>query len=204
MAPTRKPMRHDISAPKANDLIKERRDIKKQLQYASHIQEKVSEYNKAIVEGAKEDIEMFSKRTYHNNAIIVKLFMHDYLVDGDSELEFQIQRSSQIPIQDPSKPGENMMVDNPLPYRFEGIIVAMDESIPENDPRMKFAVGDYVRIEPQDLKEGRYYYHDRDRDYLPPLRDESEIHRDLFPNYKGYIKIHPSEVEFVVKSPDLL
>lgn len=161
------------------------------------MQDMVNQYNDQILKGAIEDIEKFKTRKYFNNVIVVKLLKDDWIEKSATNgiLFTQIKKSNKIPIETPQMGKETKMIDNPLPYRFEGIIVAMDETIPTKDEQYKdLKVGSLIRTISFDLKEDRYYFNDHERDHVS-FEDIQNLSTNLFPNYEGYAIIHPGMIQ---------
>lgn len=160
-------------------------------------QDIVDAYNKEILEGAKADIERFKNYKFMNNSIIVKLLQHDWIDKTESDFlgGSAVSKVQKIYIETPQKNKEPQLIDNPLPYRFEGIIVAMDEDIVNKDPHYaQLKPGTLVRTVSFDLKESRYYPDEGKRDWVDFI-DLANLNSKLFPNYEGYTKIHPGMIE---------
>ena len=71
----------------------------------------------------------------------------------------------------------------------------MDSDIPTKDEHYKnLSVGTFVRTVSFDLKESRYYFDERKRDWIN-FNDVRNMGSNLFPNYEGYALVHPSMIE---------
>jgi len=169
-------------------------------------QEKIEEYNNQILSGAHSDIDRFKDRKYLNNAIIVKLLKHDWIDKNapTSTLFTQVKKNNKIYIETPTMGKEAKLIDNPLPYRFEGIIVAMDNRIPTKDDQFSdLTVGTFIRTISFDLKEDRYYFDETKREIVN-FEDVMNLGSNLFPYYEGYARIHPGMIEHIYFNPEEL
>jgi hypothetical protein len=104
-----------------------------------------------------------------------------------------------------SKTQKQKWVDNPLPYVFSGVIVAISpltqakfiekrDSLPE-ELRDEFKipqVGDTIMLDHFMIQDRRFYQNKQARDFIRNPEEYRIIH------FEGYVKIHPSLIESVV------
>jgi hypothetical protein len=137
--------------------------------------------------------------------IIVRLYKENYIkgieefADGVPMYDAWItQIDGRRKKTDPEK-----WVDNPLPYIFSGVVVAMSpgaiaaqqkefEEIVALDPNTNFKkleVGDIVQLEHFMFQDKRYYKNEQQRDFIKNPTDYNIEH------WEGYVKIHPSMIK---------
>jgi len=177
---------------------KARRELELQETQNKEKQAQIDAYNGEILKGSPTDVARFANRKYLNNTMIVKLLKHDWIDKNAENTIFgsaAVKKIHKIYIETPQMGKESMMIDNPLPYRFEGVIVAMDTEIPTNDPHFAgLTVGSFIRVKGFDLKENRYYFDEGKREWID-FQDMTSLGSNMFPNYEGFATIHPSLIE---------
>lgn len=98
-------------------------------------------------------------------------------------------------------------VDNPLPYIFTGVIVAMSPSAKEYFNKQKEmmkdsssykipTVGDLVNLEHFMIADKRFYLNKQKRDFIKNPTEYKIEH------WEGYVKIHPGIIESVILDKD--
>jgi len=109
----------------------------------------------------------------------------------------------------PTREARARWVDNPLPYIFTGVVVAMSPSaridankevklIKEELPGVTckaLEVGDIIHMEHFMYADKRFYVDKQKRDFIKNPEEYKIEH------WEGYIKIHPSLIEGVVLNP---
>lgn len=182
-------------------------ELERREKYNLDKQAEIDAYNDAILAGAKDDIERFKDRVYVNDTIIVKLLKHNWIDKSAQDNALlggsAVSKVQKIMIETPQVGKEPKLIDNPLPYRFEGIIVAMDPMLAKKDTARMFTVGTLVRTISFNLKEDRYYFHDGQREWIDSI-DLMNMSSNLFPKYEGYAKIHPGMIENIFQNPEEL
>jgi len=161
-------------------------------------QEEVEKYNRET-EAMSDIPEPIKNRSYVNGNIVVKLFKEDHariaktVTNQLNSEPLLIKSISKIAVDVPSSSayGSHKIVDNPLPYLFEGVVVAMDPKINENSNlSAKLEVGNIIQMISFDLKSDRYYPFKNQRD-LVTMDDYS------FSNYEGYALVSASMIESI-------
>lgn len=152
-------------------------------------QEKINEYN-AEVEALKEGVHpAFEDKRFINQNIVVRLYKMDRVVEG----KFFQEKFHKIPIQ--GQAGQDIMIKNPLPYKFRGVIVALDPKVTANISDL--TVGAEVEISPgNSLQDSRYYL--TDEGDVPISREDLIAGMDPFPNHEGYFMLKPGDIECVI------
>lgn len=151
-------------------------------------QRAIEAYNKVLDDWNKDPSKIdprFKEKVYLGSTVVVRLYKEDYM--DNSNPKFPIVKANKVPAVTPSN--KQIMVDNPLPYLFIGVICAMSEHAKEQYKELK--VGDKVDLTAFDLKADRYYLDKANIDLVRELVEDKE----LLPNYEGYALLHPSVIE---------
>jgi hypothetical protein len=159
-------------------------------------QKEVNEYNKTL----KNIDPIFNTKKFVNRNMIVRLRKDDYILDiikstvlGNTE----IKKSNKIFVETPG--GKSKLIDTPLPYLPEGILVAFDESLKEIYPDLE--VGSYVELGDFDLQ-SKMYYTDKTKFDVKIEVDEIIAGVNPYQNYEGYVKISPALIEAITEVPE--
>lgn len=152
----------------------------------------VEEYNKNILEVD----EAFKNKIFVNNTLIVRLFKDDYIfkTNMSESIITDVKKVNTIYVE--TEGGKSAIIDNPLPYLFRGVVVAMSADVEDYFPELQ--IGDVVELENFNIQNSMYY---PDKSKVDPIIPVSEIIDGINPykNYNGYVKISPRLIEAIIK-----
>jgi len=94
-----------------------------------------------------------------------------------------------IPVTTPDNPNGSMVIENPFPYNFRGVVAAVSKEVAEST---NIKPGDYVELDWVNIKESRYYP-DKTK------TDQVTLNSPEAPNYEGYVKVKDYSVEALVQ-----
>jgi hypothetical protein len=142
-----------------------------------------------------------------DSALIIRLHKENYIKQVDILPNGTVLYDAWISQVDGrmTKADREKWVDNPLPYVFSGVIVAISpiaqleyikkkEALPE-ELRDQFKipeVGDIVNLDHFMVADRRFYLNKQARDFIKNPEEYRIIH------FEGYVKIHPSLIENIV------
>lgn len=190
-----KPIVEDISSRSISGLIlPSSTQFQIEQDFLKAKQEEVESYNREVLENKNVAASILARK-YFNQYIVVRLFQEDYAdkalsIGQETSLLTDTTWTKKRNLVEATLPGQQtQLIDNPLPYVFEGVVVAMDSSVEEKHPEIK--IGKVVQTIQFDLKSDRYYAYKNKRDYGITLDNLT------LSNYEGYALVHPSMLESV-------
>ena len=142
-------------------------------------------------------------------SIIVRLFKENYIKDV-TVLEDNVLYDAWLSQVDGrmNKTESPKWVDNPLPYIWSGVVVAMSPNVladlVDEHNKVKFydtthkvlQVGDIVQLSPFMIADVRYYTNQQHRDFI---KNPNEYRIEHF---EGYVKLHPTQIDTVIKNKE--
>ena len=149
----------------------------------------------------------FKGISFVDSALIVRLHKENYIKQVDVLPNGTVLYDAWVSQVDGrmNKADREKWVDNPLPYVFSGVIVAISplaqleyvkkkESLPEElkDQFKIPEVGDIVHLDHFMIADRRFYPNKQARDFIKNPEEYRIVHFD------GYVKIHPSLIEGIV------
>tara|TARA_R110000787_G_scaffold72345_2_gene161360 strand:+ start:2994 stop:3530 length:537 start_codon:yes stop_codon:yes gene_type:complete len=158
-------------------------------------QKEVETYNRNL----KNLDSKLKEKVFVNRTVIVRLRKDDYVTEVIKSVVLgntEVKKSNKIFIE--TKGGESKLIDTPLPYLPEGILVDFDPTLKESYPFLE--IGSYVELADFDL-ESRMYYIDNSKCDIKIEIDEIMAGVNPYSNYEGYVKISPSLIEAVTEVP---
>ncbi len=174
------------------------REIKRQEERQIKIQEEIDKYNANL----SNIDERFNKFTFISDQIIVKLKKIDYIkkVEGGLLGNFVVRKEAKIPYQ--VQRGNNVVtehMDNPLPYRYEGIICNVPKHVKEafkERTGVELKEGMEIQLSSIDLSNCRFYFNKEDVEHFVSLEDA--IEGQGFVKHEGFFKIYANDIESIV------
>lgn len=190
---------HEIMLPPGTKLQLEYEEkIKNQIKK----QTEIDKYNKEI-----HNIDpAFQTKQFSGNTVIVRMFKNDYinksnLKDSDNITDEDI--ISLLPtakIELETKGAQPCLVDNPLNYHKKGIICALSKDVIEKSKEtigFQLEIGQIVEL--ADFSGDRYYL-DKTQEDIKISADDVIRGKNPYPNFQGYFKTSPFNIEALVKT----
>lgn len=141
----------------------------------------------------------FTKKVFVGNEIKVRLKKEDYIIkNSGSAMKDGIKKDNLIALM--TEAGKDIMIDNPLPYMFEGVIVAIPKVIQEaylKEYGINLSPGTYVELKEFNLQNQRYYLDKSSIDTKVALEDII-AGKSAFPNHEGYFSISAYDIESIL------
>jgi hypothetical protein len=206
----RKPIKNKLHSANKTISISELRDLERTNNVSEERlkveedQEKIDHYN--FIEVNEVD-SYFNSITFVDSAMIVRLHKENFIKQIDVMPNGMVSYDAWISQVDGrmNKADREKWVDNPLPYVFSGVIVAISplaqldyvkkkESLPE-ELRNGFKVpevGDIVNLEHFMIADRRFYLNKQARDFIKNPEEYRIVH------FEGYVKVHPTLIESLV------
>jgi hypothetical protein len=153
--------------------------VEAMLKEHDRLQKEVCEYNKELPTAHMSDI---SLKTFFGHNVVVKLERFDHLVPIEDTSFSTVNPKKYVQITTPDNP-RGMVVTNPFPYNFRGIVVAVG-----SDVQQDVVPGDYVELRWFNIKEDRYYPN-------KTLTDEVTVQTPEAPNFEGYVLVSSHVIE---------
>lgn len=158
-------------------------------------QEEVDAYNLTLLSIDPK----FAKKIFVGNEIKVRLKKEDYIIkNSGSAMRDGIKKDNLIALTVPGS--EDRMIDNPLPYMFEGVIVAIPKIIRDTylkEYGIDLRPGTYVELKEFNLQNQRYYLDKANIDVKVSL-DDLMAGKAAFPNHEGYFSISAYDIESIL------
>lgn len=165
------------------------------------LQLEVQEYNQSLLDGDIQQ-KLLAGKTFLGYDVIVRLFKDDVmqlsLLKDFEGRPMAIKKQLQVAITGPDDL-RTIMIENPLPYLYEGVLVAVGHEVEEKFPGV-YKPGQIVQLTWFDQKDSRYYPDKRKLD-LAFSMEHVLAGGSLFPNYEGYQKVHVSLIEAILDAP---
>jgi hypothetical protein len=180
-----------ILPPEEEIKAKAKREKEKNLK----IQIKVDEYNKALLEIDPS----FATKTFVGNEIRVRLKKDDYIIrNSGSRLKDGVKKDNLIALM--TEDGKDRMIENPLPYMYEGVVVAIPNAVKKHyldEYGVNLEPGTYVELKEFNLQNQRYYLNKANIDTKVSLEDLM-AGKSAFPNHEGYFTIGAYDIESIL------
>ena len=141
---------------------------------------------------------IFASKTFVGTEIKVRLKKEDYIIkNSGSDMKDGIKKDNLIALETPT--GEAKMIDNPLPYMFEGVIVAVPKTVRDlyfKEFGVDLVPGTYVELREFNLQAQRYYLDKANVDTKLSLEDVLSG-KAVFPKHKGYFSVGSYDIESI-------
>ena len=142
---------------------------------------------------------IFAAKTFVGTEIKVRLKKQDYVVkNSGSELTDGIKKDNLIAME--ASDGSTLLVDNPLPFMFEGIITAIPAVVKRSyseEYGIDLEVGSYVELREFTMHSNRYYL-DKNKVDTKISQEAIEQGKAMFPNHEGYFSVSVYDIESIM------
>jgi hypothetical protein len=179
------------------------------------VQKEIDRYNDEILKGIYDP--SLDQLRFINQNVVVRLLKCDYLKpsselnvdDVDKLITERLKVRQKVLVDDTTRTNgaRGLWVDNPLPYRFAGVICAVDPLVLEavNDKDVKvwdmLTPGTFVQTVQFDVKSQRYYPQDQ---MFDPINEADPENMPTFPEFEGYCVLTPGMIRAIVSNPEYL
>lgn len=192
-------IRHGNSKVEKNDISTSdyTLDLEKNIvKGVDNVQKQLADQRQAIV-NYNENIHVVDKclknKKFVNHQILFRLFKENIIEEIIlNDVTTYSKKNKQIPIATDGGTRQKL-IDNPLLYIYEGIVVDFDEKLLKNGFEF-LKKGLHVDLGYFSLQNERYYPDLTKRD-LPIGEDEIINGAHPYPNYEGYVLTHASVIE---------
>lgn len=171
-------------------------EIKKRLEQDIEMQQEVTDYNMDLCNAHID--KRFTGKKFVGNFVIVKLEKINWLVPSDINPELHtINPLYWLNVVTPDKP-RGQLVMNPLPYNYQGVIVAVGDEVISYREKNKLSPiipGDMAELTWFDMKEFRYYPNKQ-------TVDQITLDAPYAKNFEGFVKVPVQFIETIVSSAE--
>ena len=191
----------DISTPNNDLILSPNTEMQVELERKQKIEREEQERRQTHNESIKNPDLRFAERTFICDELIIGLFMKDYIryEDGIKGDKIQVKIDNQIPVQTDTQQGY-VMIDNPLPYMFKGVIQVVPEHVRKRfkeNTGIELKPGMVVDLRPINLQDSRFYF---DNDMFNHVINDEQIMGGVnpFPDFEGFFKVYAEDLISII------